>query len=162
MHAPGTPGTFYAPPRVSDPAMHHGTCVAHVTGCMPGSITNYFLWSRWRQKRSKHSQHIHNSHFYVSGKRLKQYMHLYDQLTEASTKWQKFWETVYSTKCSYNVNSNMIVSVSSQWWICQHWIRCGLDAEQVIKLLSQLNWIYKWAYMYSIFLHELTHWLNDS
>ena len=29
-HAPGMPGTFSPPPRVSDPDMHHGTCVTHV------------------------------------------------------------------------------------------------------------------------------------
>ena len=29
-HAPRMPGTFSLPPRVSDPGMHHGTCVMHV------------------------------------------------------------------------------------------------------------------------------------
>ena len=29
-HAPGMPGTFSPPPRVSDPGMYHGTCVTHV------------------------------------------------------------------------------------------------------------------------------------
>ena len=29
-HAPGMPGTFSPPPRVSDPDMHHGTCMTHV------------------------------------------------------------------------------------------------------------------------------------
>ena len=46
-HGPGMPGTFFSPPRVSDPDMHHGTCVAHVAWCMPGSLTSGFLWSRW-------------------------------------------------------------------------------------------------------------------
>ena len=41
------PGTFSPPPRVSDPIMHHGTCVTHVPWCMPGSLTSSFLWSRW-------------------------------------------------------------------------------------------------------------------
>ena len=35
-HAPDMPGTFFPPPRVSDPDMHHGTCVKHVPCCMPG------------------------------------------------------------------------------------------------------------------------------
>ena len=39
-HAPGIPGTFSPPARVSDPDMHHGTCVTHVPWCMPGSLTN--------------------------------------------------------------------------------------------------------------------------
>ena len=33
-HAPGMPGTFSPPPRVSDPVMHHGSCVTHVPLCM--------------------------------------------------------------------------------------------------------------------------------
>ena len=36
VHALGMPGTFSPPPRVSDPDMHHGTCVMHVPWCMPG------------------------------------------------------------------------------------------------------------------------------
>ena len=68
-HALGMPGTFSPPPRVSDPYMHHGTCVTHVPGCMPGSLTSGFLWSRWRGKRSRHSRRMRNPQFYVSGKR---------------------------------------------------------------------------------------------
>ena len=54
--APGTSGTFSPPPRVSDPDMHHGTCRG-------------FLWSRWREKRSRHSRLMHNPQFCLSGKR---------------------------------------------------------------------------------------------
>ena len=43
-------GTFSPPQRVSDPDMHHGTCVTHVPWCMPGSLTSGFLWSRCRGK----------------------------------------------------------------------------------------------------------------
>ena len=39
------PGMFSPPPRVSDPDMHHGTYVAHVPWCMPGSLTSGFLES---------------------------------------------------------------------------------------------------------------------
>ena len=50
-HAPWTPGTvpplppppppqrFQRKPLVSDPGMHHGTCVTHVPWCMSGSLT---------------------------------------------------------------------------------------------------------------------------
>ena len=69
-HPLGMPGTFSPPPRVSDPDMHHGTCVTHVPWCMPGSLTNGFLWSWWRGKRSRHSQRMHNPQLYESGKRL--------------------------------------------------------------------------------------------
>ena len=48
VHAPGMPGTFSSPPRVSDPDMHHGTCVTHVRWCLPGSLTSGLLWSQWR------------------------------------------------------------------------------------------------------------------
>ena len=61
------PGTFSPPSRISDTDMHHGTCVTHVPWCMPGSQTSGFLWSRWRGKRSGHSQRMHNLQFYVSG-----------------------------------------------------------------------------------------------
>ena len=62
-------GTLSPPPRVSDPDMHHSTCMAHVPWCMPGSLTSGFLWSRWREKRSRHSQCMRNPKFYISGKR---------------------------------------------------------------------------------------------
>ena len=45
-HAPGMAGTFSPPPRVSDPDMHHGTCVTLVPWFMSGSLTSSFLWSR--------------------------------------------------------------------------------------------------------------------
>ena len=56
------------PPRVSDPDMHHGTCVTHVPWCMPGSLLSNFRWSRWRGKRSRHSRRMRNTSSYVSGK----------------------------------------------------------------------------------------------
>ena len=62
-HAPGMPGTLSPPPRVSDPDMHHDTCVTHV----PWSLTSGFLWSRWWGKRSRHSQRMRSPQFYVSG-----------------------------------------------------------------------------------------------
>ena len=68
-HAPGMPGTFSASLRISDPDIHHGTCVTHVPWCMPGSLTSGFLWSRWRGKRSRHFRRMRNQQFYVSGKR---------------------------------------------------------------------------------------------
>ena len=63
-HAPGMPGTFSPPLWVSDPDVHHGTCVTHVTWCISG-----VLWIRWRGKPSRHSRRMRNAQFYVSGKR---------------------------------------------------------------------------------------------
>ena len=68
-HAPGMPGTFSPSPRVSDPDMHHGTCVTHVPWCMPVSLTSGFLWNRWWGKRSRYFWRMRNPQFYVSGKR---------------------------------------------------------------------------------------------
>ena len=66
-HSPGMPGTLF--PRVSHRDMHHGTCVTHVPWCIPGSLTSGFLWSQWREKRSRHSRRMRNPQFYASGKR---------------------------------------------------------------------------------------------
>ena len=68
-HAPGMPRSFSPPPRVSDPDLHHGTCLTHVPWCMPGSLTNGFLWGRWRGKRPRYSRRMRNPQFYVSDKR---------------------------------------------------------------------------------------------
>ena len=65
----GNPGTFSPPPQVSDPDMHHGTCLTHVPRCMLGSLSSGFLRSRWQGKRSRHSRRMHNQLFCVSGKR---------------------------------------------------------------------------------------------
>ena len=68
-HAPGMPETISSPPLVSDPDMHHGTCLTHVAWCMSGSLTSGFLWNRWRGKRSRHFRRMRNPQFCVSGKR---------------------------------------------------------------------------------------------
>ena len=83
-HAPGMPGTFSPPLRISDPDMHHGTCVTHVPWCIPGSLTSGFLWSRWRRKRSRHSMRMRNPQFYLSGKRPmhRQEHHWFDNLVK--------------------------------------------------------------------------------
>ena len=51
-------------PLVSNPGMHHGTCVTHVPWCMSGALA-----CGGRGKRSRHSRRKHNPQFYVSGKR---------------------------------------------------------------------------------------------
>ena len=81
-HAPGMPGTFSPPLRVSDPHMHHGTCAKHVPRCMPGYLISGFLWSRWRGKRSRHSRRMRNPQFFVYGKRPMRvaFKHLHDQV----------------------------------------------------------------------------------
>ena len=63
------PGTFSPPPRVSDSDINHGTCVTHVSWCMPGSLTSDFLWNRRRGKTFPAFLAHAQSAFYVSGKR---------------------------------------------------------------------------------------------
>ena len=63
VHVLGMVGTFSLPPRVSDPDMHHGTCVRHIAWCMPGSPTNGFVWSEWRGKHFLHSRHMRTRNF---------------------------------------------------------------------------------------------------
>ena len=65
-HVPGMPGTFSLPPWVSDPDIHHGTCVTHMPWCMPGSLTSGFLWNRWQ---GKHFRCMRNPQFCASSKR---------------------------------------------------------------------------------------------
>ena len=60
---------FIRQKRVSDPDINHSTYVTHVSWYMPGSLTSDFLWSRWRVKRSRCSWRMHNSHFFLCGKR---------------------------------------------------------------------------------------------
>ena len=86
-HAPGMPGTFYTPPRFSDPDMHHGTCVTHVPWCMPGSLTSGFLWSRWWGKRFRYSRRMRNPQFCVF---VKMPMHALDG------RWQRI-QTIHHT-----------------------------------------------------------------
>ena len=68
-HAPKMLGTFSPPPRFNDSDMHHGTCVTHVPWYMSGSPTSGFLWSRWREKHSRHSRRMCKPQCCVSGKR---------------------------------------------------------------------------------------------
>ena len=56
--------------------VHHGTCMTHVLGCLPGSLTGGFFWSQWRGKRSRHSRRMRNLQILVSGKRPIQNVHL--------------------------------------------------------------------------------------
>ena len=67
VRAPGMPGTFSPPPRISDPDMHHGTCATHVPWCTWGSLIKGFLWSRWRGKRYRHFLRMRDFTYLVRG-----------------------------------------------------------------------------------------------
>ena len=51
-------------PRVSDPGMHHNTCLTACAVQHAGIVNSW-----WRGKRSRHDRRIRNPQFYVSGKR---------------------------------------------------------------------------------------------
>ena len=102
-HAPGMPGTFSPPPWVSDPDVHHGTCVTHVPWCMPGLLTSGFLWSRWRGKRSRR---MRNPQFDISGKRPMADDTVEDGLLSDDITWTDaanvYWtHSETSVKCNY-------------------------------------------------------------
>ena len=63
----GNVGNVFPPPWVSDPDIHHGAWVTHMSWCMPVSLTSGFLWSRRRGKRSRYSRCMRNPQFYLSG-----------------------------------------------------------------------------------------------
>ena len=119
----------------SDPDMHHGTCVAHVPWCMSGSLTDGFLWSQWRGKRSRHSRHMRNPQIYVSGKRFMEMISiLLAFLWEESTgyKWitltkgpmmLSVW-TSYSTNDWFDVDLRQLSGccwVVKLWCIIEEW-----------------------------------------
>ena len=68
-HAPGMPGTFSPPPTsketCSKQSQHASRHVRDARAVMQVGIAN----PRWRVKRSRHSWHMRNPQFYVSGKR---------------------------------------------------------------------------------------------
>ena len=107
-HAPGMPGTFSPAPQVSDPDMHHGTCVTHVPWWMPGSLTSGFLWMRWRGKRPRHSRRMRNPQFYVSGKRPIVRMYSYTLTWHEGSMDHVSW--------IHWLSSNIL---SSAWWMAK-------------------------------------------
>ena len=50
-------------PLVSDPSMHHGTCITHMPWCMSGSLARAVAW-----KRSRHSRRMRSPQLYESSK----------------------------------------------------------------------------------------------
>ena len=94
-------------PLVSDPSMHHGTCVVmHVGMVSP--------W--WRAKRSCHSRRMRNPRFYACGKRTMQNKIIYSEYVMDSSDisetwmWQPYMTTGYVIFCW-------------QEWICLIWLR---------------------------------------
>ena len=93
------PETFSLPSRVSEPDMHHGTCVTHVPWCMLGSLPSTFLWSRWQTKLFRHSRCMRNLQFYISGKR---------PISEKHTA-RIFWDTFQMRVVSADIVARTII-----------------------------------------------------
>ena len=89
---------FPPPPRVSDPDIHHGTCVTHVPWCMSGSLTSGFLGCRRWWKPSRYSRRMRNPQFYVSGKRSMKYTQRYAQYIPRN---------IYTTVCTVYIPWNI-------------------------------------------------------
>ena len=68
-HALGMLGTFSPPPRISDPDMHHGTCVTRVPWWMHAGVANRrFPLKSVSGKTFPAFPAMHNPQFYASGK----------------------------------------------------------------------------------------------
>ena len=91
-----------SPLRVSDPDMHHDTCVMHVRWCMSGPLNSGFLWSQRWVKRSWHPRRIRNPQCCLSGKR-PMGLHIVSQRTHYAIMTQRlrihYVNTTSATSC---------------------------------------------------------------
>ena len=118
-HAPGIPGTFSPSPRVSDPEMHHGTCVTHVPWCMSVSLTSGFLWRRWRGKRSRHSWRMRNPQFCVSVRRHVPTFHIH--ISQNKLPKYLLWELPLSTILNVQANVSIPVCMLPAMYLNLNW-----------------------------------------
>ena len=102
--------------RVNNPDMHHGTCVTHVPGCMPGLLTSVSFEVGSREKGPRHCRRMRNPQFYVSGKRLIRMSYQVIQKTKCalvisceSVSKSSVWDvdSVYVIWMIYHVTKNM-------------------------------------------------------
>ena len=85
--------------------MHLGTCITHMLWCMQGLLTSSFLWSRWRGKLSRYSQHMRNPQFCISGKRPKGKLwdFIVRNMHTSQLWWQLYKIIVNSQKTSHSL-----------------------------------------------------------
>ena len=116
----GNAGSVSSPPRVSNPDMHHGTCVMHVPWCMPGSLSSGFPWGQWRGKRSRHLRCMRNPQFYVSGKRPMALRCLIvpgilSSLSKAIAYWLKEGTIIWTNEYSLRYSHHLFYSLVFTW-----------------------------------------------
>ena len=123
-------------PLVSDPGMHHGTCVTHVSWCMSGSLTH-----GGEETFPAFPAHAHPQ-FYVSGKRpmyhqlcvfLQTHRFILYDLTAVSYKW--YFALIYYVRIrtgndltiKFPVNKRSIYLNNGN----PYWNHIGTDLEQM-------------------------------
>ena len=160
-HAPGMLGTFSPPPQVSDPDIHHGTCVTHVPWCMQGSLTSGFLWSR---RRGKHYRRMHNPQFCVSVKRPMPHVPPFG--TQTDLIW---YMTLYLRQRKPNIRTSsssmalmMITRMRISCWV--KWQKCFPVDIIISRYICTLERVICWSRHTSPFVmnHGIGCWVGDS
>ena len=158
------PATFSLPPWVSDPDIHHGTCVTHAPWCMPGSLNSGFLWSWWRGKHSRHSRRMRNPQYYVSGKRpivsgphcvecqsihsdpsldMLNRLHVSQQTTTLLWLWLRFRRIIHSHLLKYHLPITYFSVIKSFRKFSQSMavsLPCSIQNFKTIRQLKRMSW----------------------
>ena len=117
---------------LSDPDMHHSTCVRHAPWCMSGSLTSGFLWRRWRGNRSRYSRCMRNRQFYVSGRKA--------MMVECQNHTQTKHNNTYEYFCGIYCIKSVPVSVSYRAPYCHGpFCFCRWEYSLILQCLAWLN-----------------------
>ena len=112
-------GNVFPATAVSDPDMHHGTCVTHVPWCMSVSLTSGFLWRRWRGKRSRYSWRMRNPQFCVSVRRHVPTFHLH--ISQNKLPKNLLWELPLTTILNVQANVSIQVCMLPAMYLDLNW-----------------------------------------
>ena len=103
-------------PLVSNPGMHHGTCVTHMPWCMLGSLPR-----GGGKKGSRHTWHIRNPQFYVLGMK-PMCLCMLNSLWKHknSTEDHQIWEAVSWCSQLTGETLHIVVTLSTLWLLMVH------------------------------------------
>ena len=134
---------FQRKPLVSEPGMHHGTCVAHVPWCMPGSLNR-----SGGGKRSRYSRHMRNPWFCVIGRRPMEKW--YQQCTKLN--WAEYSHSILASLKFGHISvkphtlSKMRLDISKCHWqedVSSHNVKASLwqvrNISAKLKINKQIN-----------------------
>ena len=111
-HAPGIPGTFSPPPTPKETAnersRHASRHVHHARAVMHVGIANL----RWRRKRSRHSRHMRNPQFYVSGQRPMNHALLTTLVLDNKIRIRYHWQ---ARVIMISTASSLVAPVTKSW-----------------------------------------------